>query len=121
MSTTSGTVRFEIDSFTGMHWLAVVLAAVTGAVHLYLFATQGWIPFLLAGLGFFGAIGLILTLPAYRPWLYLTGIPYTLAQMVGWYVVEQPAGLGDVSGLAAFDKLVQILLIVLLVLLYRSR
>lgn len=121
MATSTGTVRFEIDSLTGMHWVAVLLAAVTGMVHLYLFASQGWVPFLLAGLGFYGAIALILVLPAYRPWLYLAGIPFTLAQMVGWYVVEQPAGIGDVSGLAAFDKIVQILLIVLLVMLYRSR
>lgn len=82
---------------------------------------QGWIPFLLTGLGFYGEIELILTLPAYRPWLYAAGIPNTLAQMVGWYVVEQPAGPGDVSGQAAFDKLVQLLLIVLLFMLYRAR
>lgn len=76
-------------------------------------------PFLLAGLGFFGAIGLILvTKGAYRHLLYAAGIPYTLAQMIGYFVVEQPQSLADISTLALVDKIAQTLLIVLLAYLF---
>lgn len=68
----------------------------------------------MAGLGFFGAVGLILVLPAYRPWLYLAGIPYTLVQMGGWVA----AGMPDFY-LGVADKVVQVALIALLVVLYR--
>lgn len=116
---TSGTVRqptFELTTrgLTGTHYAALVLASVTGVVHIYLYVVQGFLPFLLAGLGFFGAIGLLLVMPGYRSWLYLAGIPYTLIQMGGWVV----AGMPDLA-LGVADKVVQVALIALLVVLYR--
>ena len=114
----SGLIRFETASFELIHWVAIVLAAVTGLVHVYLYTTQGFLLFLLAGLGFFGAIGLLLILPSLRKWLYGVGVPYTLAQIVGWYTMEQPASLGDISTLALADKTVQIALIAVLLLLF---
>lgn len=116
----SGLIRFETASLGGMHWSAIGLAAVTGLVHLYLYFTQGFFLFLLAGLGFFGAIGLIMILPAYRKWLYAAGVPYTLAQIVGWYTIERPASFGDISGIALLDKAVQVVFIVLLIQLFRT-
>lgn len=104
---------FETASLTGVHWAAIGLAVLTGLVHLYLFWTQDFVPFLLAGLGFFGAIGLILV-GFHRRLIYLAGIPYTLAQMGGWYVLD-----GNLTALAVVDKAAQVALIVLLVYLYR--
>lgn len=104
---------FTTAGLTATHYGAIGLASVTGLVHLYLYYAQEFLPFLLAGLGFFGAIGLILVLPRYRPWLYLAGIPYTLAQMAGWYL----AGMPDFT-LGVADKLVQVSLIALLAVLY---
>lgn len=101
------------------HGVAMVLAAFTGAVHLYLYVTQGFVPFLLAGLGFYGAIVLlIVTRGLYRQLLYLAGIPYTFAQIVAYYMVEQPETLSDVGTLAIVDKIVQVALIVVLAYLF---
>lgn len=111
----------ELDTLDGLHWTVIGLAAITGAVHLYLYVDQGFLPFLLAGLGFYGAIGLLLvTRGSYRHLLYLAGIPYTFAQIVAYYVVEQPQSIGDLSMLAMVDKLVQVALIVLLAYLFYS-
>lgn len=102
----------ETDALTGAHWAAIGLAAITGLVHLYLFWTQDFLLFLLAGLGFFGAIALLLVGIRHRL-LYLVGALYTLAQMGGWVA----AGMPD-FWLGVFDKVVQVTLVVLLVYLY---
>ena len=117
-ATTAQTARrpafgFTTDGLTATHYAAIGLAAVTGVVHLYLYYAQEFLPFLLAGLGFFGAVGLIVVLPRYRPLLYLAGIPYTLVQMAGWYF----AGMPDFE-LGVADKVVQLALVVLLAVLY---
>lgn len=66
-------------------WLAIALTATTGLVHLYLYMVDGFLPFLLGGLGYLGAIVLLLVLPGYRRWLYLVGIPYVLVHLAaGW-------------------------------------
>lgn len=109
--------HLRTEGFGSAHYAAMALAVVSGVVHLYPYATQEYVPFLLAGLGFFGAIGLLLLTVRYRPWVYLAGIPYTVAQMVGWYVAGMPE-----FTLGVFDKTVQLALIVLLAyLLVRSR
>lgn len=108
------------EGLTLVHWLAVVLAALTGLVHLLL--GLGSLPdplgvaALLAAGGYAGAIVLFL-LGWRRRLLYLIGIPYTASQIVLWYVINEPAGIGDVTAIEAFDKLVQGLLIVVLVAL----
>ena len=71
--------------------------------------------FVLAGIAFFVAIGLLL-LDVRRPLLYLAGIPFTGVQVVlyfylNWPNVLSPGGIGD--------KVVQVALIAILVILYR--
>lgn len=102
-------IRFDTAEFTWMHWAIVALAVVTGAIHLYLFTTDDWIPFLLAGLGFLGAVVLLFVLPDYRKYLYPVGILFTVAQIVGYLLLP----LGPLW-IGVLDKAVQVLLILLL-------
>ncbi|MHC3438417.1 DUF7475 family protein [Natrialbaceae archaeon A-gly3] len=110
------------SSLTPLHWAAIGLAVVTGLVHLLL--GIGFLPhwmgvvFVLAAGGFFGAI-VLFALEVRRRLLYLVGIPYTGVQIVLWYALNQPAGVGDLSTPEAIDKVAQVLLIVTLVVLYR--
>ena len=114
---TAPRIGVEIGSFTPAHWLAVVLAAITGAVHLYLYTAEGWIPFLLAGLGFYGAVALLIVLPGYRTYLYPLGALFTAAQIVGYVLLP----LGPLW-LGVGDKIVQVALIgVLAYLFVRAR
>jgi len=114
--------RLELGSLTTLHWIGVFLALVTGVVHFVLGATffprPGGIMFLLAGGGFFGAIGLLLV-DYRRRLLYLIGIPYTGIQIVAWYALNRPVGLSDIGPVVATDKLAQLALIVVLITLYR--
>lgn len=112
----------ETASLTGVHWSAIALAGVSGLIHLVLAAifpaTVLRVSFLLAGLGFLGAIVLFL-LDYRRRLLYLVGIPFTGVQIVLWYVVVQPTP-GTVNVLDVIDKTAQVVLIVLLVYLYAA-
>ncbi|ADJ13505.1 DUF7475 family protein [Halalkalicoccus jeotgali] len=113
-------VRFETSSLTPIHWLAIALAAISGLIHLLLAVIFPVLPFqvsfVLAGLGFFGGIALVLV--GYRRRLiYAIGVPFTAVQIVLWYLVVGPT-LGSLDTIDAIDKLAQALLIVLLVALY---
>ncbi len=113
MSTT-----FETESLTSLHWVGIALAAITGVIHVasgIQFGLGGiGASLLLAGLGFFGAITLLL-LGLRRDLLYLVGIPYTAVQIVIYYALFGfPA-----SGPALADKVVQVALIAVLITLYR--
>lgn len=100
-------------SLTMAHWGTLSLAAVTGVIHLYLYLTDSWLPFLLAGAGFLCAIGLFFLLKDYRRYLYLAGVPYTIVQIGGYLMVPMgPLWLG------ALDKAVQVAFIAGLVYLY---
>lgn len=120
----TGSVELETDSLTPLHWVGVVLAVLTGFVHLALGLATITHPLgiasVLAAGGFAGAI--ILLLSNYRRRLIIAlGIPFVGSQIVLWYVINDPASLGDISLLEAFDKTVQVLLIgVLVVLLSRE-
>lgn len=105
-------LRPDTAAFTGLHWLALALLAFTGAVHLYLYLTEGFLPFLFAGLGFFGIV-FLLVIGFYRRLVYLGAIPFTVAQIVGWYVLS-----GDLTAIAVADKVAQVALIVLLAYLF---
>lgn len=107
-------IRPDFGAMTGKRGLAALLAAVTGGVHLYLFATQSFIPFLLAGLGFLTLAGLMGTTFDHRL-LYLGGIPFTLMQIAAWISLGMPDFLLGVA-----DKTIQIALIGLLAALYVS-
>lgn len=97
---------------TRLHWVAAALAGVTGVVHLYLYWAQEFLPFLLAGLGFFGAVAL-LAAGVNRRLLYVVGVPFTASQIAVWFVQGMPE---FVLGVA--DKSVQVALIVALVSLF---
>jgi hypothetical protein len=120
MSTSDGWL--ELDSLTTLHWIGINLALISAVVHLvfgvmFLPNVMG-VLFLLATGGFLGAI--VLLLVGYRRrLLYLVGIPFTGIQIVAWYAVNQPTGPADIGPAGAIDKIAQLLLIVVLVVLYR--
>lgn len=101
-------LRPALGSMTGTRWTAIALAMITGGVHLYLYWTQSFVPFLLAGLGFLTMAALVPTTFDHRL-LYLGGIPFTAMQIVAWVQLGMP----DFQ-LGVADKAVQILLICLL-------
>jgi hypothetical protein len=116
----------NVGSLSGLHWIGIVAALITAAVHLRLgvggLALPLRVSFLLAGLGFLGAVTLVV-LDYRRRTVYAVGIPFTLVQIVLWYVLNF-AGSGksfpaDVGTLGAVDKLAQIVLIAVLVALLR--
>ena len=117
-ATESG-LSLRTESLTALHWAGVILAAVTGVIHVFLGVSfidspLGW-SFLIAGAGFFG--GIVALLVDYRRRLvYLLGIPFTAGQIVIWYVLNAP----DFGTPGIVDKVVQVLFIVVLVVLYRQ-
>ncbi|WP_435333027.1 DUF7475 family protein [Haloarchaeobius sp. TZWWS8] len=100
------------EPLTRLHWVAIVLAVTTGIVHLYLYWMQEFIPFLLAGLGFLGAVALLVA-GVNRRLLYAVGIPFTASQIAVWVVQGMPE---FVLGVA--DKSVQVALIASLAYLF---
>lgn len=117
-----GRLSFDLDTLGPLDWLGAVLAAVTGVIHVYLFTTEGTFLFLLAGLGFFGAV---LLLPAtqgtYRLLLYGAGVLYVLVQILGYYTLQRPDGLEAMRTAAIVDKTAQVALVVLLIVLFVRR
>lgn len=110
---------FGIDfiSMTRAHWATAGLAAFTGVVHLYLYLSQGFFPFLFAGVVFFAAILGMLVIPyghVARRAIYALGVPFTLGQIGAWAA----AGMPDFA-IAIPDKIVQVALIVMLIYLFR--
>jgi len=123
----SSGLSVETESMTAVHWLGVALALVSAAVHLVLgvrFAPSGLgISFILAGLGFLGAVAL-LVVGYRRRLLYLVGIPFTGIQIVVWYAVnvlpDGPLAVGAIGTFGAVDKVAQVLLILVLIYLLRA-
>lgn len=116
--------RVSTENVTGLEWLAAGLVVVTGSIHLIL--GLAFLPdpiavaFVLAGLGFAGAL-VLFYLGIRRRLLYVLGVPFVVAQIVAWLVIARPAGIGDIGPLEAVDKVVQVaLIVVLLVLLVRD-
>jgi hypothetical protein len=125
---TTGTrgLSLEVASLDSVHWVGIVAALVSAAVHLLLgvrmLPSGMGISFVLAGLGFLGAIVLVL-LDYRRRTVYAVGIPFTLVQILLWYYVNF-VSLGksfpaDIGTLGAIDKLAQVVLIAVLVVLLR--
>lgn len=117
-TTQARTLALATDSLTSLHWLGIALAIVTAVIHLVLgvsFGLTGFgISFIIAGIGFLGGVaGVLVDYQRHR--LYLLGIPFTLAQVVAWYVVNAP----EFSPLGIADKVVQLALVAVLVVLYR--
>jgi hypothetical protein len=127
MATVSDTgVGLDTEGLTGLHWVGIVAAAVSGLVHLRLgvgFLPSGLgISFLLAAGGFFGAIVLVL-LGYRRRLVYAVGIPFTVVQIVAWYLLNFADGSksfpADVGTLGAVDKVAQLVLLAVLVAVLR--
>ena len=118
--TASGGLALHTESMTGLHWLGVVAAVVSGVIHLWLgvsFIDQGLgIPFLVAGVGFLAGAAAVL-LDYRRRLFYVLGVPFTLGQIVIWLAVT-PAD-EYLSPIAVTDKLAQVVLVAVLVVLYR--
>jgi hypothetical protein len=106
--------------------VGILAALVSAAVHLLLgvrmLPSGMGISFVLAGLGFLGAIVLVL-FDYRRRAVYAVGVPFTLVQIVLWYYLNFAAGPksfpADVGALGAVDKVAQVVLIAVLVALLR--
>lgn len=124
----------RIGSLTSTHWVGVAVAVVSALVHLVLgvgfvsdFLDTGLtvslamgVSFLVATAGFLLGVWLVVT-GQLRPTVYLLGIPFTAGQIVLWYVLNSP-GLPappSINPLSAVDKVAQVVLIAVLVVLYR--
>lgn len=110
--------RVETGSLSRLHLIGILLAGVSGVLHLYLGAlfvpSPMGISFVVAGIGFLAGCAAVVA-NYRRPLVYLLGIPFTLGQVVAWYVVNAP----DFSTLGYVDKAAQIGLVAVLVALYR--
>ena len=121
--------RFAVrtDSLTVIHWVGILASLVSAAVHLRL--GVGFAPsplgvgFLVAGAGFLAAIVLIV-FDIRRRTVYALGLPFTLGQIVIWYYVNFVAGAkafpADIGTLGAVDKVAQIVLLAILLVLLRQ-
>ena len=134
-STRTTSAAGRTGSLTGTHWVGIVAALVSALVHLVLgarflldFADNGLTislamgaSFLVATVGFLVGIWLVVA-DRFRPTVYLLGVPFTAGQIVLWYVLNSP-GLPAppaINPLSAGDKVAQVALIVVLVVLYRA-
>jgi nicotinamide riboside transporter PnuC len=112
-----------LDSLESLHWLGIGLAAISGVIHLYLgvqFIGDGLgVPFLFAGVVFLVGIAAIVV-DYRRRTFYALGVPFTLGQIVLWYVINaDDINAGDIGTLGIVDKVAQVLLVAVLVVLYR--
>jgi hypothetical protein len=109
------------DGLASLDYVGILLAAITGFIHIYEgVADLGegifGILFILAGLGFFGAI-VLLWMGFNRRILYPVGIAYTGIQFAAYFDLRWP---NVYEPLGLVDKLVQLLLIVVLFLLWQT-
>ena len=122
MATVDDTGTLALETVTPLHWVGVVLAAITGVLHLVLTVQLGLGSlvglggsFLVAGVGFFAGAAAVLA-DYRRRQFYLLGIPFTAGQIVLWYVLNDPSFSEISPGIV--DKVVQVALIGVLIVLY---
>ena len=116
----------DVSSLNGLHWVGIVAAVVSAVVHLLLgvrtLPSPMGISFVLAGLGFVGGV-VLLAIDYRRRAVYAVGIGFTLVQIGLWYVINFTGGgksfPADVGAIGAVDKLAQVVLVVVLVVLLR--
>lgn len=115
--------RIDTSSLTTLHYVGIALAALSGVIHLVLgvgsLPTAFGVSFLVAAAGFAVGIAMV-ALNVRRRLAYLLGIPFVLGQVVifGYTVIQ---GMNQLSPVAAVDKLAQVALVgILLVLLGRE-
>ena len=117
-------ISVQLGSLGVVHWVGILAALVSAGVHLLLgvrmFPSGMGISFILAGIGFVGAVVLVI-LNVRRRVVYALGIPFTLGQIVLWYLVNFTGGEksipGDIGTLGAIDKIAQVVLIAVIVVL----
>ena len=127
MSTDTGGLSVDTESLGGLAYVGIVAAIISGLIHLRLgvgfIDSPLGISFILAGLGFLGAVALVV-LNYRRRLVYAVGIPFTAIQIVLWYVFNFVAGdkafPAEVGTLGAIDKIAQVVLIAVLVILLRE-
>jgi len=127
MSTDTSTLSPEPGSLNALAYVGIIAAVVSAVIHLRLgvgfIDSPLGISFILAGLGFFAAVALVL-INYRRRTVYAVGIPFTAIQIVLWYVFNFAAGdkafPADVGTLGAIDKIAQVVLIAVLVVLLRE-
>lgn len=111
-------MTLELESLTPLHWVGIAAALVTAAVHLVLGLAIGGgfgVVFLLATVGFLA--GIVAVLVGWRRRLiYLLGIPFTAGQIALWFLLNE---VPPIEPSHAVDKVAQIVLVVVLVVLYR--
>jgi succinate dehydrogenase/fumarate reductase cytochrome b subunit len=120
------TLAHRTDSLGSLHGIGILAALTSATVHLFLgvrLVPSGMgISFVLAGLGFLGAVVLVL-IDYRRRAVYAVGIPFTLVQVALWYLFNFANGPksfpADVGALGAADKVAQLVLVVVLVALLR--
>ncbi|XVH30344.1 DUF7475 family protein [Haloferacaceae archaeon DSL9] len=112
--------RVHTESLSVLHWTAIAMATISGIIHLVLgvsfISSPLGISFLLAGIGFFVGVGLIL-LDYRRRLVYAVGIPFTAIQIVLWYwfnYVGTGASVLSAGPIEIVDKVAQAALIALL-------
>ncbi|GAB7093824.1 hypothetical protein JCM30237_09760 [Halolamina litorea] len=124
MSTATDTGFLDTDGLGTLHYLGIALAAVSGVIHLFLGVSYAPEPlglsFLFAGVVFLLAAAGVLQ-NYRRRLLYGLGLPFTAGQIVLWYYLNFAAGTKsfptDVGAIGAVDKVAQVGLLVVLVLL----
>lgn len=117
-------LQSDTRGLTVLRWVGIAAALASAAVHLLLGARMVpsglGISFIVAGIGFVGGVLLVLA-DVRRRAVYALGIPFTLGQIVLWYLFNFAGGdksfPGDIGTLGAVDKVAQVILIVALAVL----
>ncbi|RJX50847.1 DUF7475 family protein [Halonotius pteroides] len=126
MSTNTGGLSVDTEPLGGLAYVGIIAAVISAVIHLRLgvgfIQSPLGISFILAGLGFLGAVGLVLVNYRRRT-VYAVGIPFTAVQIGIWYYVNFAAGgkafPADIGTIGAIDKVAQLVLIVVLIALLR--
>ncbi|MFC7078421.1 hypothetical protein [Haloarcula halophila] len=126
MSTATQSGPIDLDSLGPLHYLGIVLALVSGLIHVRLGLSFAPSPlglsFLFAGVVFVLAC-VAVAMDYRRRLVYGLGVPFTAGQIVLWYVVNFAGGPkafpADVGTLGAIDKIAQLVLVGVLVVLLR--
>ncbi|MFB6300762.1 MAG: hypothetical protein ABEH65_10920, partial [Halobacteriales archaeon] len=122
MSTATESGLLDLATLEPLHYLGILLALISGVIHLRL--GVGFAPsplgmaFLFAGIVFLLAVAGVAA-NYRRGLLYRLGIPFTAGQIVLWYYINFAAGTksfpADIGTLGAIDKITQVLLIAVLI------
>lgn len=103
-------------AFTPLYLIGFLLAAITGAIHLWTGITGSSLALTAAGVGFM--VGIVAVIADIRRESIINfGIPYTAVQTV-YYLATH---FDQITWLSAVDKVVQIGLIVVLVMLAKRQ